>query len=332
MTALCPAVLELRTSSTRLSTPRSRLVLDRDHATIWIITSEPWGWACGFSGRSGWARAIRLSGAATPQVVRSNTWLGARAIEERRLHGSAPLMRAPVLCSVLAIGCSESGEARPLDGAAAPGLAGVFPVSSIDGAIAIDAARPSVSDATLSSPNLVLLGDLMAPTVGITEELFSPDHCAVAECLSGSGTRRLIRFATASANLGETDVRVGIPTEGSPLWEYHPCPDHWHYQSFAEYGLVTLDGADVVQGRKQSFCLRDELQVIDGSPSSGYTCTEQGISVGWADVYAAALDCQFIDVTGVTPGDYLLRIEVNPLRALPEASYDDNVVTIPITL
>ncbi|MCA9697946.1 MAG: hypothetical protein KC431_10515, partial [Myxococcales bacterium] len=46
---------------------------------------------------------------------------------------------------------------------------------------------------------------------------------------------------------------------------------------------------------------------IDGT----YTCYNQGLSLGWSDTYGAALDCQWIDVTDVAPGDYTLRMEVN---------------------
>ena len=42
------------------------------------------------------------------------------------------------------------------------------------------------------------------------------------------------------------------------------------------------------------------------------TCSDQGIQAGWADVYGAHLDCQWIDVTDVPAGIYTLEIEVNP--------------------
>jgi hypothetical protein len=46
--------------------------------------------------------------------------------------------------------------------------------------------------------------------------------------------------------------------------------------------------------------------------------------VGWADVYDHSLDCQWIDVTGVPAGDYLLRLTVNPSGTFPEAQQSNN--------
>ena len=43
-----------------------------------------------------------------------------------------------------------------------------------------------------------------------------------------------------------------------------------------------------------------------------YDCVFQGLSAGWADVYSSDLDCQWLDVTGVPEGDYLLRMEEAP--------------------
>ena len=75
------------------------------------------------------------------------------------------------------------------------------------------------------------------------------------------------------------------------------------------------------------------------SPLAGpakYTCSNQGISVGWSDVYDASLDCQWIDVTGVAPGQYLLRVTINGgpngAHVFAESDYTDNVATVPVTI
>jgi hypothetical protein len=55
-------------------------------------------------------------------------------------------------------------------------------------------------------------------------------------------------------------------------------------------------------------------------------------------VYEADLPCQWIDVTDVPPGDYVLRATLNqprPESALPvlvERDYDNNVVEVPVTI
>lgn len=44
------------------------------------------------------------------------------------------------------------------------------------------------------------------------------------------------------------------------------------------------------------------------------------------DTYKAELDCQWIDITDVPPGDYQLRLAVNPDQKVSELSYDNNDV------
>jgi len=39
-----------------------------------------------------------------------------------------------------------------------------------------------------------------------------------------------------------------------------------------------------------------------------------------------------IDVTGLTPGTYTMRLEVNKARVLPEADYTNNVAEFPIVV
>ena len=71
---------------------------------------------------------------------------------------------------------------------------------------------------------------------------------------------------------------------------------------------------------------------------SRYHCMDQGISMGWTDIYEAELDCQWIDITDVEPGDYTLHIEVNYPRAkegtptLVERDYDNNVLEVGVTI
>jgi len=56
------------------------------------------------------------------------------------------------------------------------------------------------------------------------------------------------------------------------------------------------------------------------------TCTEQGLQVGWKDVYGPSLDCQWLDITDLAPGRYVLEQCVNPFRVDIEASYDNNCI------
>ena len=49
-------------------------------------------------------------------------------------------------------------------------------------------------------------------------------------------------------------------------------------------------------------------------------------------MYSAARYGQWIDVTDVPPGNYLLESEVNPNGIIQEITREDNRVSVPVTL
>ena len=57
-----------------------------------------------------------------------------------------------------------------------------------------------------------------------------------------------------------------------------------------------------------------------------------GLSVCQTDFYPAFLDGQWIDVTGLQAGDYVLEIEVNAERFFQETDYSNNSASIRVTL
>jgi hypothetical protein len=91
----------------------------------------------------------------------------------------------------------------------------------------------------------------------------------------------------------------------------------------------------VLTGRKQAFCMEDTQQVLQG-PDIGceklYSCAEQGIQAGWSDLYGNSLDCQWLDITDIAPGDYQLRVTLDPGRSFMEASFENNVASVPVTI
>ena len=74
--------------------------------------------------------------------------------------------------------------------------------------------------------------------------------------------------------------------------------------------FVTRDGAVVAAGHKQGFCFEDSLKYGDNR-SHGYDCTFQGITSGWGNTYNKQLVGQWIDITGVPEGGYIVRITIN---------------------
>lgn len=193
--------------------------------------------------------------------------------------------------------------------------------------------------------------DLVVPEeeieqIYIEQVQFEEGDCAILEgCVGGPGLRTLLRFDTPTANVGSVDLAMGLPANHPDLFHYDGCHKHFHYDGFSNYEL--LDGDQTLGvGHKQSFCLLDwrswawpflEGRDVDGDDWT-YNCFNQGISAGWEDVYAADVDCQWIDITDVPPGTYTLRMEVNPAadgsnqRPLVESDYENNVTDVQVEI
>jgi hypothetical protein len=173
-----------------------------------------------------------------------------------------------------------------------------------------------------------------ATTLSVEKMFFSQDDCSVAEgCVGATGWRTLLRFDVAVVNVGRRDLRLGNPTDAPQLYEWSPCHEHFHYRALITYELFTLRGRLVRRGSKQAFCLRDNYPYLDNAPASrGYDCENQGLTWGWQDVYDKSLDCQWIDITGIRPGTYVLRATVNRNRRLREGNYKNNAFTLRITI
>jgi hypothetical protein len=209
-----------------------------------------------------------------------------------------------------------------------------------DDAPVIDA--PVIDPDASDAPPPPLLPDLslrdvdMTGTIQFEMAAFSPTSCEMLEqCIGAAGLRRLMRFDTVTQNLGTADLVVGVPPPtgvSEPPFEWSSCHDHHHFSGYATYDLLDGNGV-VVSGHKQAFCILDTKRVTPGAPSQGYNCLNQGMSKGWADVYARNLPCQWIDVTGLPAGSgYTLRVRINPEQALVESDYTNNEFTMPITI
>jgi hypothetical protein len=130
---------------------------------------------------------------------------------------------------------------------------------------------------------------------------------------------------------------MGVPSNHPDLFHFSECHGHYHFDGYANYQLVDGVGTPVALGHKQAFCLID-LTDWSNWDNWNYDCGNQGISVGMGDIYGAGLDCQFIDVTDVPPGNYTLRVELNqplPETAVPplvERDYGNNITETPVTI
>lgn len=171
------------------------------------------------------------------------------------------------------------------------------------------------------------------------DQFFPDDSCEIVEgCAMGPGWRHLLRFDTQTPNAGSRDLTMGVPSNHPDLFHFSECHQHYHFDGYAYYELVDGMGAVVATGHKQAFCLLDWSPWAWNDFGGGYSCGNQGISLGWEDVYGSYLDCQFIDITDVAPGDYVLRIGVNlpapdtAVAPLVERDYENNVLEMPVTI
>ena len=167
--------------------------------------------------------------------------------------------------------------------------------------------------------------------------------------ISGSRPNRATRDMLASQLIvgGDGSLRR---VAGIGFLRYVPSPDHshWHFLPFERYELRSEStGARIVRDRKSGFCLGDRYRIEPrlanaipapvfasrcGLGRTGLRQIREGISVGWADDYAAYLDSQHIDVTDVPAGRYLLVHTVNPSGRIVERDRANNQASVRIAL
>lgn len=192
------------------------------------------------------------------------------------------------------------------------------------------------------TPDLVVDARVLASSWVISDEYLSPNLCSVQEGDVPPGDRRLLRFTVETPNQGDADVAIGDPrthidpnldgdySDSDGLYILDGCHGHFHFQNYATYELlpVLADGSlgAAVMARKRGFCMIDTTPFSNtsGQPKERvyYNCGtptspgNQGISVGYADTYVKQLAGQYFVLDDerepVPPGNYVLRITVNP--------------------
>ncbi len=218
---------------------------------------------------------------------------------------------------------------------------------------------------TLDGPNLSVRADILGSQWVVRDEHIAANSCSAIEGEVEPGLRRLVRFTVMTPNTGNQDIFVGDPNvhfaANDGLFELATCHNHFHFNHYALYELVDVRTGKVWRAAKRGFCMLDTdpnpvpVGGVPPGPGKFRSCGaigipgNQGITAGWADTYRFTLAGQYFVLDGgdgqavVPPGDYMIRITVNPpfkatrheacpnvdpqgfCHQLPETNYDDNV-------
>jgi len=231
----------------------------------------------------------------------------------------------------------------------------------------------SRGSATIANgPNLIVRSDILGSQWVVRDENIPANACSAIEGEVTPGLRTLVRFTVMTPNIGNQDIFVGDPNDhvaaGDGLFEFASCHHHFHFRHYALYELVDPRTGQVWRAAKRGFCMLDtdpnpaSLGGVPPGPGKFRSCGavgipgNQGISAGWADTYRFTLAGQYFVLDGgdgqpvVPPGDYIIRITVNPpfvaqageacpnrdpqgfCHQLPETNYSDNVGTATISI
>ena len=154
-----------------------------------------------------------------------------------------------------------------------------------------------------------------------------------------AGWHRLIMFTGSDMNVGTKPLEIGIigdylgedPRRQSDaarasqllshhVFEFSRCHKHNHFMHYGNFSF-----GDTINS-KRGFCLQGTNRFTNneyGPLVNNYSdCDHQGVGPGWGDEYRAGLECQWVDVTGETPGvTKHLKFQANADGFLCEGTY-----------
>jgi hypothetical protein len=221
----------------------------------------------------------------------------------------------------------------------------------------------AVLGVALGAVGLLLLGD-DAPDE-LLPDLDQAEPSAIAVVRDGDSY--LLTFASAVDNIGSgplliegerpntatpmmsvsqlvrrTDGSTRVRAVGAHIhYVREETHEHWHLLGFESYELRRAASNELVRpDRKTGFCLGDRYRTDSrttlpfvwtedcGRNEPGLLAVQQGISPGYGDDYVPQLEGQYVDVTSVPAGRYLLVHRVNPEGVLEEETLSNNAASV----
>jgi Lysyl oxidase len=134
---------------------------------------------------------------------------------------------------------------------------------------------------------------------------------------------------------------IGRARAGTMGFDGKQGHNHWHFEQFARYALVTQAKTVAVASHKMGFCIAPVdavdllaphalwqpsfvgLQGACGSPTALWVTEE--LPVGWGDTYIQSIAGQNFDITGVPNGTYYIQVAANPEGVLHETTASNDV-------
>ena len=108
--------------------------------------------------------------------------------------------------------------------------------------------------------------------------------------------------------------------------------DHWHIQGVMLYQMWSPDG-QTRRGTKVGFCFLDSARMFGSTPFtySGAMCGDgddltnrMGLSTGWGDVYPWNFGFQWIEISALPPGDYVVQARADEQNWYIESNESNN--------
>ncbi|MEX1187704.1 MAG: lysyl oxidase family protein [Bacteroidia bacterium] len=187
----------------------------------------------------------------------------------------------------------------PISGCTDPASCNYNPLAEVDNGSCIYFPDPACQGPDLAFDSLSFINSLALTT-------HTTSGCDIAEdCVTGYGTRYVIRFSSKIDNIGTADYYIGTPSANPDQFNVVNCHGHTHYEGYGDYRLYDMDDNIIPAGHKNGFC------VMDLCGFGQYNCGNMGISAGCYDVYGAGTQCQWIDITDVPAGDYRIAVIIN---------------------
>jgi hypothetical protein len=149
-------------------------------------------------------------------------------------------------------------------------------------------------------------------------------------------------------NIYQSDGSViATPTNTTMQWggDGH---NHWHVTDLEGADLAPEGGGAALASAKRGFHAADGGAwnlTLPGAPQSkvykacysrscqiGALRVGEGISVGWMDTYGYLLVNQWIDITGIPDGTYVLTLSADPYHFFTEANATNNTSSARLTI